>query len=50
VETIVHIRSGDQVMLSLVPGMANLHIGDGVRFDINATRLHYFSTDGLRLI
>jgi len=50
VETIVHIQSGEQVMLSLIPGMTTLQIGDNVRFNINTNRLHYFDSAGMRLI
>jgi multiple sugar transport system ATP-binding protein len=49
VETIVHIQSGEQVMLSLIPGITPLGIGDNVRFNINTDRLHYFDTAGRRL-
>jgi len=49
VETILHIRSGEQSLLSIVAGMTNLRIGDEVRFDINRNRLHYFQSDGVRI-
>jgi multiple sugar transport system ATP-binding protein len=49
VETILHIRSGEQSLLSIVAGMTNLRIGDEVRFDINRNRLHYFRPDGVRI-
>jgi len=49
VETIVHIQSGQQVLLSLIPGMTTLRIGDTVRFNINTERLHFFDNGGMRL-
>lgn len=50
VETILHIRSGEQKLLSIVPGMAGLCIGEGVRFDIALERLHFFRHDGTRVV
>lgn len=49
VETILHIRSGQQTLLSLVPGMTHLKIDDQVRFNIAADRLHYFDRNGKRI-
>lgn len=49
VETIVHIRSGQQSMLSLVPGMTPLRIGEAVRFDISREKLHCFDTARQRI-
>ena len=49
VETILHIQSGQQTLLSLVPGMTHLGIDDEVRFNIAAERLHYFNRDGQRI-
>ncbi len=49
VETIVHIRSGQQSLLSLIPGMTHLKLNDTVRFDILRERLHYFDLDGRRV-
>lgn len=49
VETIVHVQSGEQVLLSVVPGMTLLHIGDDVRFDLAPERLHYFDAQGKRI-
>jgi multiple sugar transport system ATP-binding protein len=48
VETIVHIRAGAQTLLSLVPGMTHLDIGDEVRFNIVQERLHTFDVQGKR--
>jgi multiple sugar transport system ATP-binding protein len=44
VETIVHIRTGEQDFLSLIPGMTNLKIGNEVKFNIAPDRLHFFDT------
>jgi len=48
-ETILHIQTGEQTLLSLVPGMADLRIGEEVRFSIVRDRLHYFRPDGTRI-
>lgn len=49
VETILHLEIGDQTLLSLVPGMTPLKIGDNVRISISPERLHYFNNDGDRI-
>ncbi len=49
VETIIHIKSGEQTLLSIVPGAAQARIGDNVRFNIVRERLHFFSLDGVRV-
>jgi multiple sugar transport system ATP-binding protein len=49
VETILHVRTGKQTLLSLVPGMTDLRIGDEVRFNVIRERLHYFRPDGARI-
>ena len=49
VETILHIKTGEKNVVSLVPGMSNLGLGDQVRFDVVRSRLHYFGTDGTRI-
>jgi multiple sugar transport system ATP-binding protein len=49
VETIVHVRAGDQTLLSLIPGMTDLQVGDDVQFDIVRDRLHYFELEGTRI-
>jgi multiple sugar transport system ATP-binding protein len=49
VETIVHIRTGEQALLSLAPGMADVHVGDQARFNIVQERLHFFQPDGIRI-
>ncbi len=49
VETILHIRSGQQTLLSILPGITPLRRDDAVRFDILTDRLHYFDLDGKRI-
>ncbi|MEO5886412.1 MAG: ABC transporter ATP-binding protein [Anaerolineales bacterium] len=49
VETILHIQSGGQTLLSLIPGMTDLKLNDNVRFNLAQDRLHYFNLDGERL-
>jgi multiple sugar transport system ATP-binding protein len=49
VETVIHIQSGEQTMLSLVSGMTRLRFGDGVKFNIVQDRLHYFDGEGNRV-
>jgi multiple sugar transport system ATP-binding protein len=48
-ETILHVQTGEQTLLSLVPGMTDLRIGEEVRFSIARDRLHYFRPDGTRI-
>ncbi|MBX3065164.1 MAG: ABC transporter ATP-binding protein [Anaerolineae bacterium] len=49
VETVVHLRSGDKVLLSIQSGLTDLHIGEQVRFDVERERLHYFDDQGTRI-
>jgi multiple sugar transport system ATP-binding protein len=49
VETIVHVRSGEQVLLSVVPGAAPYGVDTDVKFDIVRERLHFFNVDGQRI-
>jgi multiple sugar transport system ATP-binding protein len=42
VETVLHIRCGEQMLLSLASGMVDWQIGDAVRFDLARERLHFF--------
>jgi multiple sugar transport system ATP-binding protein len=49
VETIVHIQTGEQVLLSTVPGLVSYQIGQQIRFDISRDHLHYFTEDGARI-
>ncbi|MBK8047138.1 MAG: ABC transporter ATP-binding protein [Anaerolineales bacterium] len=50
VETIVHIQSGRQTLLSLMSGITNIKVGDGVTFSLFQERLHLFETDGRRIV
>jgi ABC-type sugar transport system ATPase subunit len=49
VETVLHIKSGDQTLLSLVPGMSDARIGDTLKFNITGTKLHFFDSNRKRL-
>ncbi|HEX5689747.1 MAG TPA: ABC transporter ATP-binding protein [Roseiflexaceae bacterium] len=49
VETVLHIKAGDQTLVSSVPGVTNLRIGSDTRFDIARERLHFFGADGKRV-
>ncbi len=49
VETIVHIRSGELTLLSVVPGMTRVAFEDEIRFNIIQERLHWFSPQGRRI-
>ncbi len=48
-ETILHIRSGEQTLLSIVPGIAPFRLGDEICFTIQRDRLHFFDQAGVRL-
>jgi multiple sugar transport system ATP-binding protein len=49
VETIVHIQSGKQTLLSLMSGITSVKVGDQVEFSFFQERLHLFGTDGKRI-
>jgi len=49
VETIIHILTDGQRLLSLVPGMAVQKTGDEIRFDIVREKLHFFGPDRRRI-
>lgn len=49
VETILHIRSGDVTLLSLVSGMTQHRIGETISFGIDRERLHFFDEKGDRI-
>lgn len=42
VETIIHIRTGDQTIVSIVPGVSPVRLADEVRFDVPVDHLHLF--------
>jgi multiple sugar transport system ATP-binding protein len=48
-ETILHIESGEQTLLCLVPGMTSLRLGGEVRFNIVQEKLHCFGLDRKRV-
>jgi multiple sugar transport system ATP-binding protein len=49
VETLVHIKIGEQTIVSTVPGISALRRGDNMKFGIVRERLHFFDrTSGLR--
>jgi multiple sugar transport system ATP-binding protein len=49
VETILHLRSDELTLLSLVPGMARERVGDEIRFSIVKEKLHFFGPDNRRI-
>ncbi|MGD9049414.1 MAG: ABC transporter ATP-binding protein [Anaerolineae bacterium] len=49
VQTILHVNTGEQTLLSLAPGMTDIQVGDQVQFNIIRDRLHYFDTEGTRI-
>lgn len=49
VETVVHLRSGEQTLLCLIAGITHLRIGETVRFKILNDRIHCFNLDGKRV-
>jgi len=49
-ETVLHIRSGEQTVMSMVPGLAPYAVGDELQFDIGRERLHLFAADGTRAV
>jgi multiple sugar transport system ATP-binding protein len=50
VETIVHISNGEKEITSLITGLIKLDIGEDIRFNIDRNRLHYFTSEGNRII
>ena len=42
VETLVHIKVGEQALVSTVPGLTSTKRGDTVRFNVVKERLHFF--------
>jgi multiple sugar transport system ATP-binding protein len=49
VETIVHVRAGEQDFLSIVPGAVPYGIDADIHFDVARERLHFFGLDGVRI-
>lgn len=50
VETILHLTSGEQTLLSLIPGMTDYQIGEIINFDIIQERLYCFDEQGDSLL
>ncbi len=51
VETLLHIKNGEQVIVSTVSGIAPARIGETVRFQVVRERLHFFDrVSGARLM
>lgn len=49
VETIVHIKSGDDRLLSIIPGTEPIRVGQEIAFTIQPGRLHFFNAQGQRI-
>jgi ABC-type sugar transport system ATPase subunit len=49
VETILHVKSGERTLLSIVPGMSYCCIGEEIRFNITQDKLHCFGKDQKRI-
>lgn len=49
VETVLHLKLGDQTLLSLVPGMSDARIGDALKFNISSDKLHFFDLNRKRV-
>jgi multiple sugar transport system ATP-binding protein len=49
VETILHIKVGDQTIVSLIPGLVDRQIGETVSFNLLQDRVHLFAADGKRI-
>jgi multiple sugar transport system ATP-binding protein len=42
VETLLHIKIGEQTIVCTVPGISGVRRGDTVRFNVVRERLHFF--------
>ena len=49
VETVVHVKIGEQTLLSTQSGITHYRPGDAVRCDIVRERLHFFNEEGDRI-
>lgn len=49
VETVLHLKSGEQTLLALVPGMSDARIGDTLNFNIAGDKLHFFDMNRKRV-
>lgn len=51
VETLIHIKIGEQMIVSTVPGIAAVRIGETIRFRVVRERLHFFNeASGERIV
>lgn len=48
VETVLHIKTGSQVLVSVVAGISHYQRGSAVNFNINRDQLHFFDSTGQR--
>ena len=48
-ETVLHLKVGEQMVTSMVPGLASYSVGDELRFDLARDRLHMFDQAGARV-
>jgi multiple sugar transport system ATP-binding protein len=49
VETVIHIKTGNSNLLSVIPGISPFRINDQIKFDIARDRLHLFDIQGKRI-
>lgn len=49
VETVLHIKCGEQTLLSCQSGIPHWRYGDEIRFNIVRERLHFFDEEGSRI-
>jgi multiple sugar transport system ATP-binding protein len=49
VETVLHIKCGEQTLLSTQSGITRWHYGDEIQFNIVRERLHFFNEEGSRI-
>jgi ABC-type sugar transport system ATPase subunit len=49
VETVLHVKIGEQTLLSTQSGITHFRPGDTIRCDIVRERLHFFDREGERI-
>ena len=49
VETVLHVKAGEQTLISTQSGISHWRMGDQVRFNVVRERLHFFDPDGDRV-
>jgi multiple sugar transport system ATP-binding protein len=47
--TILHIKSGDQIFTSTLAGMTDIKLGETIHFSLDTDQAHYFDADGARI-